>query len=432
MQGRILDFSQSAVKLRVRCRRLLVSLDGREIDAIPLDDVAVVLLSHPQISLSLATLQGLAASGASVVVCDKKSLPSGLLLPLVGHHLSAKRTRLQAEVSRPLQKRLWRQIVRRKIEGQAAVLETLRGDDGGLRELAAATLSGDSDNREGVAAKRYWSKLFENGGFRRDLDGGDPTNAALNYGYGVLRAVVARAVVATGLCPAFGLFHRNKYDAFALVDDLMEPFRPTVDVCVARLRDENRLTPELTLATKAALIRQLTGRYMVEGFQETIFEASAKAAESLVRVYTGKAKALTLPSSAPLKPTSEEPPSVKTGVDAEPTPSSSETSGEVGSQAERSTDNVENATALTTSKNGEREKREWEPASTTHDSNVDATTVNRKPFAVSDVENDGERATLDSSDATDDGVDLRLEPEWSEDWNDDCDDDLRLDSEAPF
>lgn len=395
MQGRILDFSQSAVKLRVRSRRLLVSLEGREIDAIPLDDVAVVLLSHPQISLSLATLQGLTASGASVVVCDKKSLPSGLLLPLVGHHLSARRTRLQAEISRPLQKRLWRQIVRRKIEGQADVLETLRGDDGGLRELAAATLSGDSDNREGVAAKRYWSKLFANGGFRRDLDGGDPTNAALNYGYGVLRAVVARAVVATGLCPAFGLFHRNKYDAFALVDDLMEPFRPTVDVCVARLRDENRLEAELTPATKSTLIRQLTGRYMVEGFQETIFEAASKAAESLVRVYAGKAKALTLPSSTPLKPTSEEPPTVKTGVDAEPAPGSSEISGEVGSQAGKLATNVENATALATLKNGERE-------------------------------------TFDSSDATDDGIDLRLEPDWSENWDADFDDDLRLDSEAPF
>lgn len=432
MQGRILDFSQSAVKLRVRCRRLLVSLDGREIDAVPLDDVAVVLLSHPQISLSLATLQGLAASGASVVVCDKKSLPSGLLLPLVGHHLSARRTRRQAEISRPLQKRLWRQIVRRKIEGQADVLETLRGDDGGLRELAAATLSGDSDNREGVAAKRYWSKLFANVGFRRDLDGGDPTNAALNYGYGVLRAVVARAVVATGLCPAFGLFHRNQYDAFALVDDLMEPFRPTVDVCVARLRDENRLTPELTPATKAALIRQLTGRYMVEGFQETIFEAAAKAAESLVRVYSGKAKTLTLPSSAPLKPTGAEPPMVKTDADAEPTTISSEISGEVGAQAERSTDNAADATALATLKKGEREKREDWATPSTDDSRDEAKTVNRKPFAVSDVKNYGERTTFDSRDATDDEIDLRLASKWSEDWDDDFDDDLRLDSEAPF
>ncbi|MBP3530359.1 MAG: type II CRISPR-associated endonuclease Cas1 [Thermoguttaceae bacterium] len=312
MQGRILDFSQAPVKLRVRYRQLIVSLDGRDVDAVPLDDVAVVLLSHPHLSLSLATLQGLTAAGASIVVCDAKSSPCGLCLPLVGHHLSARRTRLQASVSRPLQKRLWRQIVRSKIEGQASVLETLRGDDGGLRALSAATLSGDSDNREGVAAKKYWSQLFNGERFKRDYNGGDPTNAALNYGYGALRAIVARAVVASGLCPAFGIFHRNKYDAFALADDLIEPFRPVVDVCVARLRDEKRLSDGLSTEIKSTLIRQLTGRYRVEGFQETIFEAASKATESLARVYVGKDKRLTLPDALPLAATNAEAPRLKT------------------------------------------------------------------------------------------------------------------------
>lgn len=191
-------------------------------------------------------------------------------------------------------------------------METLRGDDGGLRALAAATLSGDSDNREAVAAKRYWSQLFKRSRFKRDLDGGDPTNAALNYGYGVLRAIVARAVVASGLCPAFGLFHRNKYDAFALVDDLIEPFRPAVDVCVARLRDEKRLGDVLSTEIKSTLIRQLTGRYGVEGFQETIFEAASKATESLARVYVGKDKRLILPETLPLAAINAETPPVKT------------------------------------------------------------------------------------------------------------------------
>ena len=193
-------------------------------------------------------------------------------------------------------------------------METLRGDDGGLRALAAATLSGDTDNREGVAAKRYWSQLFLGKRFKRDYDGGDPTNAALNYGYGVLRAIVARAVVASGLCPAFGIFHRNKYDAFALADDLIEPFRPVVDVCVARLSDEKRLTGELSTETKATLIRQLTGRYRVEGFQETIFEAASKATESLARVYLGKDKRLILPDALPLAATHSEPPSLKSEI----------------------------------------------------------------------------------------------------------------------
>jgi len=339
MQGRILDFSQAPVKLRVRYRRLLISLEGREIDAVPLDDVAVVLLAHPQLSLSLATLQGLTAAGASIVVCDAKSHPCGLSLPLVGHHLSARRTRLQASVSRPLQKRLWRQIVKSKIEGQATVLETLRGGDGGLRALAAATLSGDSDNREGVAAKKYWTQLFKGERFKRDLDGGDPTNAALNYGYGVLRAIVARAVVASGLCPAFGLFHRNKYDAFALADDLIEPFRPVVDVCVARLRDEKRLSDKLSTEIKSTLIRQITGRYRVEGFQETIFEAASKATESLVRVYVGKDKRLTLPEALPLTPTNIETPPVKTGnlesIDFEADSAKDDEKNETKNDAER-------------------------------------------------------------------------------------------------
>lgn len=191
-------------------------------------------------------------------------------------------------------------------------METLRGDDGGLRALAAATLSGDSDNREGVAAKKYWSQLFKGSRFKRDFDGGDPTNAALNYGYGVLRAIVARAVVASGLCPAFGIFHRNKYDAFALADDLIEPFRPVVDLCVARLRDEKRLGDALSTEVKSALIRQLTGRYRVEGFQETVFEAASKATESLVRVYVGKDKRLILPEALPLTATNAETPPVRT------------------------------------------------------------------------------------------------------------------------
>jgi len=314
MWGRILDFSQTGVKLRLEYRRLLINQGERRVDTVPMGDIAVVILAHAQISVSLGALQGLLKAGAAVVVCDQKSIPQGLLLPLTGHHLSARRTRLQALVPKPVLKRLWRQIVRKKIEFQAALLRELFQDDGGLRDLANEVKSGDTDNREGQAAKRYWSGLFGETGFRRDYEGKDPINAALNYGYGVLRAIVARATVATGLCPCFGIFHHSKYDPFALVEDLMELFRPTVDGCVYRLNAEKKLDGDLTPATKSAIIRQVTGRYHVDGFQETIFETTSKMAESLVRVYSREKTALTLPTTFPLGPVDMTEPVVRTTV----------------------------------------------------------------------------------------------------------------------
>ena len=302
--GRILDFSLTPVKLRMRNRQLKVMDGETERDSVPIDDIAVVVLSHPQISVSLALLQQLFDADVAVVVCDQKSIPNGLCLPLYSYHAGAQRTRLQIEASsdKPLVKRIWRQIVKHKIKNQAQLLQSLFQDDAGLLELYKSVKSGDSDNRESVAARRYWARLFEGSNFKRDYNGEDPVNAALNYGYSILRAIVARSVVAGGLCASLGVAHRSKYNGFALADDLIEPFRPVVDCCVYGLLGEDKLDKELTPSVKGRLLRQITGRYLVNGNQETIFETSTKAVESLIHVFQRESFEIVFPTRLPFEP----------------------------------------------------------------------------------------------------------------------------------
>lgn len=302
--GRILDFSLLPARLRVRDRQLLV-LDGKIArDSIPIDDIAVVVLSHPQITVSTSVFQELMEADAVVVHCDRASIPIGLTLPIGAHHESARRARLQIDASldRPLMKQLWRQIVKEKIKNQARLLLTIFQDDAGLRDILKTVKSGDSDNRESVAAKKYWARLFYGVKFKRDYEGKDPINAALNYGYAILRAIVARAIVAGGFIPALGICHCNKYNAYALADDLIEPFRPVVDCAVYCLLDKEALKQELAPETKAKILAHITGRYLVNGFQETIFETATKAVESLVRVVKGESRELVFPFLLPLEP----------------------------------------------------------------------------------------------------------------------------------
>lgn len=300
MNNRILDFSVQGVKLRVRLGQLRIERNGSLLESVPLGDIAVVILANPMITLSQPVLQGLSDSGAVTIICNEKSLPVGLCYPLVGHHIQTNRMRTQALVQKPVLKRLWQQIVRKKIEFQSAVLFALFQDDADLKSLMKTVKSGDTDNREGTAARRYWAKLFGSaGGFRRLPEGDDPINSALNYGYAILRAAVARGISAAGLHPSLGIFHHNKYNPFCLADDLMEPLRPVVDYAVYHLYTEGTLTGELTPRLKKIIIDTLTGRYLVNGMQETLFETSAKIAESLTRVYEERDEKLLLPSSIP-------------------------------------------------------------------------------------------------------------------------------------
>lgn len=294
MTDRILDFSDLPARLRVRHRQLVIERRDRAEMTVPLAELAVVVVAHPQVTYTQAVLSGLAEAGGTFVACNRQHLPVGMFLPLVGHHGQTRRFAAQAQVSLPTRKRLWRQIVRAKICAQAAMLDGLHGTDHGLRALVGRVQCGDPKNVEAQAARRYWPLVFADATFRRHPENEDQ-NLLLNYGYAVLRAIVARAVCAAGLHPSLGLHHHNRYDTYCLADDLMEPFRPTVDQAVAEYVSTHDAFDHVESAAKQHMIAELTGRYLLNGQQRTLFDVVARMACSLADVFLGKARELELP-----------------------------------------------------------------------------------------------------------------------------------------
>jgi CRISPR-associated protein Cas1 len=294
MTNRILDFSEAPARLRVRVAQLIVQREHLPEVSMPLADLAVILVAHPQVTFTQAVLSGLAAAGGVFVTCDGSNLPVGMMLPLASHHTQAERFAAQAGAPLPVRKRLWRQIVRAKIKAQAALLVELRGMDFGIKALVALVQSGDPSNVEARAARRYWPAVFADLDFRRHRENEDQ-NLLLNYGYAVLRAIVARAICAAGLHPTLGIHHHNRYNAFCLADDLMEPFRPTVDRAVAEYVSTHDEPYKLEAAAKQNIIGELTSRYEVDGQQRTLFDAAARMASSLADVFLGNSEELELP-----------------------------------------------------------------------------------------------------------------------------------------
>ncbi|MDX2179864.1 MAG: type II CRISPR-associated endonuclease Cas1 [Bryobacteraceae bacterium] len=271
----MLDISESSAHLHARNGLLVVDVDGSEVDAVPFSDLAAVVVSNRQVVFTQSVLTGLAEAGASLVTCDEKHHPASMMLPLVGHHAQAERFVKQAALPLPRRKRWWQSIVREKIAAQARVLMRLRGMDYGVAAMAKRVGSGDPSNVEAQASRRYWMTIFGDPDFRRG-DDEDLRNARLNYGYAILRAATARALSGSGLHPSFGLHHRNKYNAFALADDMMEPFRPIVDCAVAG-REIGALSP----SAKRQLIECVTGRYRVSGEARSLFDILARSAQGL-------------------------------------------------------------------------------------------------------------------------------------------------------
>ena len=233
MIGRVIEIASEGRHL-ARYRGLMtVSAGSAEDGRVPLDDIGVLLCNARGLTYSNDLLTELARRGAAVVLCGANYLPVAWIWPLDGNHIQALRMRSQLEASLPLRKRLWQTMVRTKIEQQKTVLEMLGRSAGGLGDLARRVKSGDPDNMEAQAARRYWPRLFD-ADFQRERFGEMP-NPLLNYGYTVLRAAMARAVTAAGLHPSLGVHHHNRYDSMCLVDDLMEPFRPAVDYVAVRL-----------------------------------------------------------------------------------------------------------------------------------------------------------------------------------------------------
>lgn len=296
MTDRIIDISERAARLHVSDGLLEIMVeDADEPVRVPFDELAAIVAAHPRVSCSVAALAHLAGRGGAFIACDEKRRPAAMLLPVAGHHLQAERLGLQVAASAPLRKRLWQRIVRAKIAAQAELLKTVRGDDAGLAALVPRVRSGDPTNVEAQAARRYWARIFGSESFRRDPEAGDQ-NRFLNYGYAVLRAIVARAICASGLHPSIGVHHHNRYDNFCLADDLMEPLRPIADAAALAVMAERGAEAEMDKETKRGLLACFERKYLAGGEWRTLFDIAARLAQALVRAFEGEDENLVYPS----------------------------------------------------------------------------------------------------------------------------------------
>jgi len=261
---------------------------------VPFEEIAAIVAAGPRMAISRAAAARLAGAGGALVFCDDRFTPASLCLPIAGNTVQTERIAAQAAAPLPLKKRLWQQVARAKIEAQARLLSEVRGGDSGIARLAERVRSGDPDNIEGQAARLYWPALFFDPGFRRGRDLGGP-NDFLNYGYAVLRAVIARAVCASGLHPSLGIHHHNRYDSFCLASDLMEPFRPLVDRAVVSLLAASGPRATLDRRARNSILSSLTGCVESGDGSRTLFDAAARASSSLASVFTGDRKNLSLP-----------------------------------------------------------------------------------------------------------------------------------------
>jgi CRISPR-associated protein Cas1 len=291
MIKRTLDISEGPTFLSIEDDQLVLSRNRREIARVPCEDVGVLLVDHQATTYTHSVFTRLISFGAVVVLCGTNHLPAGMLLSMEDNELTARRIRAQASAALPLRKRLWKQIVAAKIRGQA---ENLAADDpirSRLLGYARRVQSADTSNMEGIASRFYWPAMMGKN-FRRDPDGLPPNNL-LNYGYAVMRAAVARAIVAAGLHPAFGLHHHNRNNTFALADDLVEVLRPPVDRAVKSIILDGK--DVIDRAAKQRLLPLLTHEVQVADQRGPLMVQLHRVVASLVRCYAGEQKQLDLP-----------------------------------------------------------------------------------------------------------------------------------------
>jgi CRISPR-associated protein Cas1 len=265
---------------------------------VAIEDIGVLVLEHQQITLTHYLLDKLVANNTAVITCSQTKHPSGMMLPLEGNTLQSERFRAQVEATEPLKKQLWQQTIAAKISNQAAVLKQWNINNNYLVNVAKAVKSGDSSNDEAKAAAYYWSHLFpKEWNFYRKRDGVPPNNL-LNYGYAILRATVARSLVGSGLLPTLGIFHRNRYNAYCLADDIMEPYRPYVDVIVRGIIDQTSGVDTLTQELKVKLLNVLTVDVAMDDSTSPLMIATQRTAASLAKCYLGESRKILYPSIA--------------------------------------------------------------------------------------------------------------------------------------
>ena len=301
MLRKTIEIGTPGTRLSVAHRQLVIERPELPKAMTPIEDIGVLIVDDRRASYTQAVFIELLGAGATVMVTGHDHLPVGMMLPLDAHHVQTERHRAQVETSEPVRKQIWRALVAAKLTQQGCMLDHFIPGPNGLAAMAGRVRSGDPDNLEAQGAQRYWPMLFGKA-FRRDRDA-EGINAALNYGYAVVRAALARAVVASGLIPSLGVFHKNRSNPFCLADDLFEPYRPYVDWRVKLLTLE-RAEP-LSLddrATRAALL-SLFNETVVAGERKLpLLLALEASSASLARALTGGSRILVLPAGLPLGP----------------------------------------------------------------------------------------------------------------------------------
>lgn len=287
-------FFSNPVSLSLKYNQIEIRYkDIDEIITRPIEDVGFVIIENQTVHITIPLLNALANNNVTVVFCDNTFMPNSMLMPLETNTIQQEIFRVQLEVSQPTKKRIWKNIIENKIRNQAALLNKLGLDGNALKPYYMNVLSGDSDNREGAAAKIYWQQMFGEQ-FIRNRNGRYP-NSILNYGYTILWAAVTRSLLGSGLFPAFGIFHRNRYNAFPLADDVMEPYRPFVDFAVKQIHDFSN-NETIDKDTKQILLRTLFSDVKIRGQIRPLQIALSMTTASLVKAFKEKRENVIYPS----------------------------------------------------------------------------------------------------------------------------------------
>jgi CRISPR-associated protein Cas1 len=281
--------------LSTKLEQLVVRLLDQDEKTIPIEDIGVVILDHQQITITQALIAKLLNHNVALITCDQTHHPSGLLLTLDGHTLQSQKFKEQIQASKPLLKQLWQQTIECKIENQTALLEKQSIEVGNMKRWVQEVKSGDTTNREARAAVYYWNKVFTQfPEFTRDRFG-LPPNHLLNYGYAILRAIVARSLVGSGLLPTLGIHHRNQYNAYCLADDIMEPYRPFVDQLVVKIIDQNGHFLDMGTNIKTQLLQIPTLDVEIDRQKSPLMVAVQRTTASLSKCFAGEIRKILYP-----------------------------------------------------------------------------------------------------------------------------------------
>lgn len=282
---------ENKASIATKNKQLVIKSEIRE-SSIPIEDIGFLVIDNQEIYISIPAMNLLIENNTSVIICNTNHLPNGMFLNLNSHHIQQEIFKNQINASEPLKKQLWQQTICEKIKNQGVLLEKITEQKNSFEFLASKVLSGDTTNMEGVAASQYWKSFFEIK-FKRERFGDYPNNF-LNYGYAILRAATARALSGSGLLNTLGIHHKSKYNAFALADDVMEPFRPIVDEKVFELMQKYD-EQELNTLLKSELLQILTRTVYFKEEKSPLMVALQKTASSLQQCYTGERKKIKYP-----------------------------------------------------------------------------------------------------------------------------------------